>query len=516
MHHSDDSLRPQLIDLPTMRDTRGNLCVAQSDASFPFEIKRCYWICDVPAGAERGGHAHISTQELLVPVSGSFVVHLDDGHARTSVTLSCPTRGLLIKQGIWRTIDGFSGGSVCLVLASELFSEEDYIRDYGQFVEHASRTKPKTHPFLDLGAVNNPCFASLKSAAERVIKSGRYIGGPEVEAFETSLSRLCDAPYAVGVSNGLDALRLIFRAYLQLGKLQPGDEVIVPANTYIASVLAVTDSGLKPRLVDPDPRTCNLSGLSVAAAVSPRTRAILTVHLYGRVAWDDDMAAAAREHNLLVVEDNAQAIGAQSSAQGLFGTHASGSLGHASGVSFYPTKNLGALGDAGAVVTHDARLAEAVRALANYGADCQYHNIYPGLNCRLDPMQAAMLSAKLPCLSGEISHRRLIAGVYMSKIKNSRVMLPEGALQESVWHQFVVRVDDRVCFREYLKHHGVETAVHYPVAVHKQPCYAQYADLELPVSEMLAREVVSLPINSAVSAADAAEIADIINGYTKR
>ncbi len=507
---------PHVIELPTIHDVRGNLCVAQSDPSFPFGIKRCYWICDVPSGAERGGHAHIATQELLVAASGSFVVNLDDGCDKVSVTLSRPTQGLLIPHGIWRTIDSFSGGAVCLVMASDLFSEEDYIRDYDDFIQYKSGNPQRLIPFLDLAATNAPYSSLLKSAAARVIDSGQYIGGAEVAAFENSLARVCQVPYAVGVSNGLDALRLILRAYMALGRLRSGDEVIVPSNTYIASVLAITDSGLKPNFVDPDPLTYNITGESVAHAITARTRAIMPVHLYGRIAWDHAMAATAQSHDLITIEDNAQAIGAESADPGLFGTHASGSLGHAAAISFYPTKNIGALGDAGAVLTHDAALAQAVRAISNYGADTQYHNIYAGLNCRLDPMQAAMLSAKLPFLSHEIAHRRRIANIYLAKIKNPRVALPTRAMQESVWHQFVVRVGQRVSFIEYLKMHGINTAIHYPTPPHRQPCYAQFARLNLPIADMLAREVVSLPINSAVSEADACAIAEIVNSYENR
>ncbi len=503
----------RLIDLPTIHDSRGNLCVAQNDADFPFEIKRCYWICDVPTAAERGGHAHISAKEILVAASGSFAVHLDDGQDRYTVILNRPTQGLLINQGMWRTIDNFSGGSVCLVLASELFSEEDYIRDYDEFLRFKSQPPAGCHPFLDLAAVNAPYSCMLISAAQRVIRSGRYIGGREVRRFEDSIARLCRVPCAVGVSSGLDALRLIFRAYMLLGRLTPGDEVIVPANTYIASVLAITDSGLKPVFVDPDISTYNLSGDIVSAKVTPRTKALLTVHLYGRVAWDERMASVARSRDLLVIEDNAQAIGANSLAPGLYGTYASGGLGHAGAISFYPTKNLGALGDAGAVVTHDARLASAVRALGNYGSDRQYHNIYPGFNCRLDPMQAAMLSVKLPYLERETMHRRALADIYFSHIKNSCVALPAEAKQESVWHQYVVRVGDRVSFREYLDRHGVETAIHYPTPAHRQPCYRQYSSLSLPVAEMLAGQVVSLPIGSDTSEADAMRIAEIVSSY---
>ena len=234
----------------------------------------------------------------------------------------------------------------------------------------------KHYGFLDLKGVNAPYIEALAEAASRVVRSGRYVGGEEVESLERKMSDVSGAPYTVAVSNGLDALRLILRAYVELGRLRPGCGVIVPANTYIATVLAIRDAGLTPVLADVDPLSSNLKGGEVLERlIGPDTGAIMPVHLYGRVAWDDDMASIARRHNLLVIEDNAQAIGAESPAAGLFGTRLTGSLGHAAGMSFYPTKNVGALGDAGAVTTHDPQLAAMVRALANYGADRRYHNI---------------------------------------------------------------------------------------------------------------------------------------------
>jgi dTDP-4-amino-4,6-dideoxygalactose transaminase len=364
----------------------------------------------------------------------------------------------------------------------------------------------KRYPFLDLATVNAPYMRQLTEAAQRVVSSGRYIGGEEVTAFERELAEMCGVTHAVAVSNGLDALRLSLRGYMELGRLQQGDEVIVPSNTYIATVLAVTDLGLKPVFVEPDVDTFNLDPTLIELAITPRTKAVMPVHLYGRAC---PVPAWVKEQ-LIVIEDNAQAIGARLNGR------PTGSLGDAAGLSFYPTKNIGALGDAGAVTTNDAELAAAVRALRNYGTDRQYHNIYAGLNCRMDPIQAAMLRVKLPHVDEENALRRQLAEVYNSTITNPHVMLPQMPREEEqhVWHPYVVRVAQRDRFRAYLLDHGVETAVHYPTALHHQPCYEPlYGALSLPVAELLAEQVVSLPITRCTSETDAAEIADIINKY---
>lgn len=372
------------------------------------------------------------------------------------------------------------------------------------------------YPFLDLGRVNAPYSDELRRAALRVVDSGRYVGGPEVTLFENELARVTGVPYAVGVSNGLDALRLIFQAYMELGRLRRGDGVIVPANTYIASVLAVTDCGLQPVFVEPDERTLNLDTSLVEQALNDNVKAVLTVHLYGRPCYDGVLADVARRHNLIIVEDNAQAIGADASMPSSAGTYRTGSLGDAAAFSFYPTKNAGALGDAGAVTTRDEELANAVRALANYGSDRRYHNIYEGLNCRLDPIQAAFLNVKLKYLDRETAHRRELAAVYNDNIANPLIVKPlldnpDG----SVWHQYVVRCACREEFRNYLTENGVGTDIHYAVPPHRQPCYARYSALSLPVTDRLAAEVVSLPVSSCTSPDDAFEISQIINDFHK-
>lgn len=367
------------------------------------------------------------------------------------------------------------------------------------------------YPFLDLATVNALYRDELKAAAARVIDSGRYVGGAENEAFESELAAHTGTRYAVGVSNGLDALRLIFKAYIALGRLAPGDAVIVPANTYIASVLAVTDAGLRPVFVEPDPLTLNLDTARLEEAYTPDVKAVLTVHLYGRPCYDARMRDFAQRHGLLVVEDNAQAIGAATHGFGR-----TGSLGDAAAFSFYPTKNIGALGDAGAVTTSDKALADTVRALANYGSDRRYHNIYQGYNCRLDPLQAAFLRVKLAHIDEETAHRRRIAAIYGSAIDNAAVTLPsDGTPDTHVWHQYVVRVADRDTFCSYLAAKGIGYDIHYAVPPHRQPCYAAYAALSLPVTDGLAAEVTSLPVSACTSEDDAREIALIINNYRK-
>lgn len=394
------------------------------------------------------------------------------------------------------------------------------------------------YTFSHLADVNAPYRDEIAEALLRVLDSGYYIGGPELTTFEQTLAAAMHAPHAIGVTNGLDALRLIFRAYIELGRIGKGDEVIVPANTYVASVLAVTDNGLTPVFVEPDPITLNLDTQRISQAITSRTRAILPVHLYGRACWDETIRKIAIEHNLIVVEDNAQAIGAQAPCDGLFGSRYTGALGHAGAFSFYPTKNIGALGDGGAVVTNDDALADAIRAIRNYGSDRQYHNIYKGLNCRLDPMKAAVLTIKLQHLDEENQARRDRARVYQQNINNPLIEKPEWIdTDQHVWHQYIVRikVDEDVAkacannsvelsrqqmlardtFRQHMLEHGVETAVHYATPPHRQPCYSEYAHLNLPITDEIANTVVSLPITRTTSLADAADIAAIANLWRK-
>lgn len=377
---------------------------------------------------------------------------------------------------------------------------------------------PIKYPFSRLADVNAPYRDRLVEAMTRVVDSGYYVGGPEVARFEEMLAGQTGAPYAVGVTNGLDALRLILRGWKELGLLRDGDGVIVPANTYVASVLAVTDNRLRPVFCEPDPVTMTLDTARLDEALSAAgdipVRAVMPVHLYGRLSWDERLVDFVRRHNLLVIEDNAQAIGCRSAVPGLFGSSVTGGLGHAGAFSFYPTKNIGALGDAGAIVTHDVRLAEVCRAIRNYGSRERYHNIYKGLNCRLDPVKAAQLAVKLPYTDAENMLRRERAAIYNRLIDNPLVQKPEHINDGShVYHQYVVRVADRDRFRDYLLSQGVETAVHYATPPHRQPCYCEYAALHLPVTESIADTCVSLPITRTTGPEDARDIAAIINAW---
>lgn len=371
---------------------------------------------------------------------------------------------------------------------------------------------PAQYPFLDLGRVNAPYTDELKRACERVIDSGRYIGGPEVEALEADMARLTGARYAVGVASGLDALRLTLAAWIELGEMAPGDEVIVPANTYFASVLAVTLAGLTPVPVDADPTTHNLDFTLLRRAIKARTRAVMPVHLYGRPAWSPELEAIANEHGLKVIEDVAQAIGAE-----LADGRRCGALGDAGCFSFYPTKNVGALGDAGAVTTSDPALAAMLRSLRNYGASGEpYMFAHLGANSRLDPIQAAMIRVKLPYTDRENDGRRALAAIYDAEISNPLVSTPDAGDDRHVYHQYVVTSPHRDELRRYLADNGVETLIHYPCPPHRQVCYPDLADrYSLPVAERLASQVLSLPISPACTTIDDARaIAQIINRFT--
>lgn len=372
----------------------------------------------------------------------------------------------------------------------------------------------KQYPFLDLALANGPYMDELKAAACEVIERGRYLHSTQTELLEEEIAALCQVRHCVSVSNGLDALRLILRAYKEMGIMREGDEVIVPANTYVASVLAISDNGLVPVLCDPREDTMNLDSSLLENLITPRTRAIMPVHLYGTPCWDTALMQAARHHGLRVIEDNAQAIGAKSNIAGLNGTFITGGLGDVAGISFYPTKNLGALGDGGAVVTNDDALAATVRALANYGSDRRYHNIYMGYNCRLDEIQAAMLRVKLRYLEQENETRAAVSRAYHVTIDNPRVKTPVIFEElKQIWHQYVVRVENRDAFRAHLADNGVGTDIHYATPPHMQPCYHQLAHGPLPVTERLASEVVSLPIAHPITPDDARAIASIINRF---
>lgn len=362
--------------------------------------------------------------------------------------------------------------------------------------------------FLDLKEVNKVFAEELKQACSRVIDSGWYIGGHELAAFEGQFARYCGTEYCIGVANGLDALILTLRAWKILGKIKEGDEVIVPANTYIASILAITENRLVPVLVEPDEHSYNLSLNGLKAAITPKTRVILPVHLYGNLCEMPEIMAIARQHNLLVLEDSAQAHGA--SIQG----RKAGNWGQASGFSFYPGKNLGALGDAGAITTNDIELADILRALRNYGSHEKYKNIYQGVNSRLDEIQAAMLSVKLNYLDQQTEQRRKIARLYLDGISNPLIHLPQwDSYEQHVWHVFVVRTASRELLSRHLTASGIQTLIHYPIAPHKQEAYADFNLGSYPLTERIHQEVLSLPMGPTLSIEAAQEVIDACNCF---
>jgi dTDP-4-amino-4,6-dideoxygalactose transaminase len=370
----------------------------------------------------------------------------------------------------------------------------------------------KTVEFLPLKKINDKHAVELECAIDRVLNSGWYLLGNEAKNFEKHLAEYIGVKHAVGVANGLDALRLIMKAYIEMGIMQEGDEVIVPANTYIASVLAISDNRLKPVLVEPDINTYNLDISLIEKHITARTKAILVVHLYGQVCWSEELEAIAKKYDLKIIEDNAQAIGAS------YNERKTGTLGDAAGFSFYPGKNLGALGDAGAVTTNDDELATMVRALGNYGSKEKYVNEYQGLNSRMDEIQASMLDVKLKYLDAETQHRRDIAQYYCNNIKNDKIILPScspfrGLGGNHVWHLFVIRCKERDRLQQYLTENGVQTLIHYPIPPHKQGAYSFMNNYSYAVTEKIHNEVLSLPISPVLDLIEVVKIVELLNKF---
>lgn len=373
--------------------------------------------------------------------------------------------------------------------------------------------------FLDLQSINAQYAEELKQAAAEVIDSGWYLLGERVKRFERNLANYIGVKHAIGAANGLDALRLILKAYIELGFMKEGDEVIVPANTYIASILAITDNHLKPVLVEPDITTYNLNLDLIEENITERTKAIMVVHLYGQVCWGPGLEALAKKYQLKIIEDNAQAIGAQWNGK------KTGALGDAAGFSFYPGKNLGALGDAGAVTTNDDELAEVVRALGNYGSKQKYINAYQGLNSRLDEIQAAFLDIKLKYIDAENQRRREIARYYCETIKNNEIILPnkhnpslftDHHSLSHVWHLFVIRHSQRDQLQQHLTNNGIQSLIHYPIAPHQQSAYKIWKELSLPITEKIHKEVLSLPISPVMEDFEVEKVFEAINSFYVR
>lgn len=377
--------------------------------------------------------------------------------------------------------------------------------------------------FLDLKAITDKNNTEIKEAISRIVDSGWFLLGEELKQFETNFASFCGVKHCIGVANGLDALILILRAYMEMGILKEGDEVIVPANTYIASILAITQNNLIPVLVEPDNKTFNLDPFRIEDAITARTKAILMVHLYGQNAMHPQIQHLIDKYNLKLIEDSAQAHGAVYQANPSEAPKRVGNIGHASGFSFYPGKNLGALGDAGAVTTNDDELAQVVRAIANYGSAKKYVNDFKGINSRLDELQAAILTVKLKYLPSDTQRRREIAQYYCEHIKNDKILLPLEANDQSsiinnhshVWHLFVIRCAERDRLQQYLTDKGIQTLIHYPIPPHKQGAYKEWNLLEFPITDKIHNEVLSLPISPVLSDEEVKTVVEALNSYSQ-
>jgi dTDP-4-amino-4,6-dideoxygalactose transaminase len=362
--------------------------------------------------------------------------------------------------------------------------------------------------FLDLHAINKYFQKELQIALNTVVDSGWYIMGKSLQQFEQSYAEYCGVKYCLGVANGLDALILILEGYKEMGVFTAGDEILVPSNTYIATILAIQKAGLVPVLVEPSEKDFLIDVKRIEERITARTKGIMVVHLYGRLCDMEGVNQVAKKHALKVIEDSAQSHGAISKGK------RSGNLGDASGFSFYPGKNFGALGDAGAVTTNDEQLANVIKAYRNYGSNEKYVNIYKGINSRLDELQAAFLSVKLPKLDEQNEKRRVIAKKFLERMKNPKVILPEwGEREAHVWHVFVVRVKDRKSFQDHLQQRGIQTLIHYPIPPHKQAAYREWNQLSFPVSESIHNEVVSLPMHPFMQEGEIDRVIEAVNTF---
>ena len=362
--------------------------------------------------------------------------------------------------------------------------------------------------YLDLKKTTSLYEPKLSEAINRTVQSGWYIMGNEVKNFEQQFAEYCGCRYCIGTGNGLDALTIIMLAYKELGVIQDGDEVIVPANTYIASILAIIQAGLKPVFCEPSWESCNINPENTEKLITPRTKAIMAVHLYGRCADIPQIEKIASKHSLKIIDDSAQAHGA------IIAGKRTGNLGDAAGFSFYPGKNLGALGDGGAITTNDKELADTARAIANYGSQKKYVNIYKGVNSRLDEIQAAILSVKLQHLDADNERRREIAERYNAEIKNPLITLPQiGNREEHVFHVYPIFCKQRELLQQHLLKNGIETIIHYPIPPHKQQALKEFEHLELPITERIHSQELSLPCQQAMSNDEVQKVIEAVNSF---
>ena len=490
--HDLADLVPHIVNVKMIRDSRGALGVLEGLNDLGFNFRRFYFLTDLSELSERGGHAHKSLWQCFVSLRGGVTVELEGFQKSYEFRLDGCDKALIVPPGHWRDLRDFDSDSLMIVLASENYDEHDYIRDYNEFLEFSQPTKVNKVPYLELGRYIGLMRKDLHEAIDRTLESGTFIGGSLREEFETAFARHCQASHAVGVANGYDALQLA----LQARGIGRGDEVIVPAHTFVATALAVARIGAVPALVDVEPDTGLMDVTKIEALITPRTRAIIPVHLYGHPVDMDPLLGIASRHGLFVLEDAAQSHGA------LYKGRPCGALGDAAAFSFYPTKNLGALGDAGAVTSNDADLVGRVRKIGNYGASQKYHHEDLGINSRLDPIQAAVLTSKLKRLDSWNERRSELASRYIQGLRDiPGLRLPSIRQWASpVWHVFAVQVDGsrREALQASLSRSGIGTNIHYPSPIHQQKCFADcgWRFEDFPVANRLAQSVLSLPLDA--------------------
>lgn len=501
---------PRLIPVRMVTNEAGALGILEGFDPCQPAYERFYFLTNLAPGSQRGGHAHKSLRQVFVALRGEVTVDIRTVKQLYRFRLTSHDQALVLPAGYWRDLHSFSADALIGVLASDKYDESDYIRDWNSYASWLNLRSSSSVPYLDLArsaaAIGNHIVARLKD----VVFSGVLIGGPEVRQFESAFAKYCEVPHAVGVGNGLDALTLALRAE----NVGSGSEVILPANTFIATALAVVESGATPVLVDVEESTGLMDMAEVEMAITPRTRAIIPVHLCGHPCDMDRLACITAKRDIFVLEDAAQAHGAR------YKGRRCGSLGSAAAFSFYPTKNLGALGDAGCVTTGQSELASRIRLLGNYGSERKYEHTELGANSRLDPIQAAALNVKLPLLDDLNAVRTMYATTYLQELRDTPgLSLPVvHPWADPVWHVFPVRVaaDQRSEFISFLAENGIGTNIHYPKPIHVQPCFESFQLGRFPVAERLAHELVSLPLDPTHTVNEINRVIDVVQRFASR
>lgn len=501
---------PQEISLQTIKKPDGsNIFIAENPESLPFNCRRQYIIKSTKSSHHGGAHAHRRLWQLFVCCHGTFKITLEGVDGTYSFILDNPSTGVIVPPGYWRDYE-MQDNTVVSVLASDVYSEGDYIRDYHEFKKIINNKKQNNRnisvPFVALDRENSFFKQDFLSEMEKAIDTNNWILGDSVTNFETQFARYCGTRYAIGCGNGLDALSLALQAW----GVGPEDEVIVPTNSFIATALAVSNIGAAPVLIDSLPQSGEIDIAAIEAAITPKTKAIIPVHLYGMPVDMDRIMDIAENHDLFILEDAAQAHGA------LYKDRRVGSIGHAAAFSFYPSKNLGALGDGGCVVTADGHLARKIRLIANYGSEKKYQHIEKGINSRLDSIQAAFLTHKLSHLDQGNRSRRKLAKLYYDKLSHISgfYMLPVPDDRMPVWHVFPVFLESkqqRDALKVYLEKRGIATNIHYPVTIHESQAYN--TGQSLLNAENNSQRQLSLPISSFLSENEVLKVCDVVQEY---